>query len=128
MSPTNDNAAACMEASDLPDNYLSATLEPQGIHKLADTGSEPMVSTKQFPPGNTLGTGLWECTPGSWHIKRTTGESFLVLKGKATIYEEDGTTVRAELRPGLWHTTPVGWTGQWIVTETVRKMFIVTEA
>ena len=29
--------------------YLSESLEPQGVHKLADSDSSPMVSTKQFP-------------------------------------------------------------------------------
>ena len=104
------------------------TLEPQGIHKLwvkgKDSGS-PQVSTKVFEPGNTLGAGLWECTPGSWSITRDTTETFLVLQGKALLTEADG-SLRVELRPGVWHTTPSGWTGSWSVEETVRKMFVLS--
>jgi uncharacterized cupin superfamily protein len=111
--------------TDLPGNYLTETLAPQGVHKLADPDSKPLVSKKEFPPGNTLGAGLWECTPGTWEITRTTTETFLVLKGKATITESDG-SVRVELVPGLWHTTPSGWSGRWEVTDTVRKMFILS--
>ena len=121
---TTSAQEACT-AADLPANYLTERLEPQGVHKLADPGSTPMVSTKAFPPGNTGGAGLWECTPGTWHITRTTTESFLVLAGKATLTEADG-SVRVQLEPGLWHTTPAGWSGKWEVHETVRKMFVVT--
>jgi hypothetical protein len=111
----------------LPTNYLTAPLSPRGIHRLADPdqGSPPMVSKMEFSPGNTLGTGLWECTPGTWHITRTTTESFFVLQGAATLHEADG-TLRVTLSPGLWHTTPVGWSGRWSVTETVRKLYVLT--
>lgn len=106
--------------------YLSESLEPQGVHKLADPDSSPMVSTKQFPmPGNTEGAGLWECTPGTWHITRTTTETFLVLAGRATLTEADG-SVRVQLEPGLWHTTPAGWIGRWEVHEATRKLFVLT--
>ena len=112
---------------DLPASYLTEKLEPQGTHKLWVEGNSgpPQVSTKLFSPGNTLGTGLWECTPGSWHITRSTTESFLVLKGKATITNADG-SMRAALTPGVWHTTPASWSGHWEVHETVRKLFVLT--
>lgn len=112
----------------IPQEYLHSTnLISQGRHKLADDGSNPMVSVQKFADDKALmQTGLWECTPGSWHITRTTSESLLVLKGKATLYEADGSTVRVVLTPGVWHNTPAGWKGQWIVEETIRKLFIVT--
>ena len=115
---------AC-DTFDLPQNYLIEPLEPQGVHKLADPGSEPLVSTKVHSPGNTLGAGLWECTPGTWHITRDTSETFLVLSGKATLTNADG-SLRVQLVPGVWHTTPAGWSGKWEVLSTIRKMFVVT--
>ncbi len=99
---TTDDATCA--ASDLPSQWAEAALEPQGLHTLADVGSSPMISTKLFPQGNTLGTGIWECTPGSWHITRTTTESFLVLSGRAKLTEADGSE-RVTLVPGLWHTS-----------------------
>ena len=122
------HAAAAQDdtcADNIPASYLQEILEPQGRHKLADPGTDPMVSTKLFPPGNTLGTGLWECTPGTWSITRTNTEAFLVLAGRATLTNADGTP-RVSLEPGVWHTTPNGWRGKWEVTETVRKLFIIT--
>ena len=112
----------------VPPAYLAEVLEPQGVHKLWVEGQDhglPMVSTKLFEQGNTMGVGLWECTPGSWSITRETTESFLVLHGKATLREADG-SLREELRPGMWHTTPSGWCGSWEVHETVRKLFVLS--
>jgi uncharacterized cupin superfamily protein len=111
----------------LPSNYLAVTLAPQGVHHLADPGqaSPPRVAKREFPPGNTRGTGLWECTPGTWAITRTNTESFVVLRGAATLHEADG-SLRVRLQAGLWHTTPCGWNGRWTVTETVRKMYVLT--
>ena len=112
----------------VPPAYLAEVLEPQGLHKLWVEGEDrglPKVSTKLFEQGNTMGAGLWECTPGSWSITRDTTESFLVLQGKATLTEADG-RLRVELRPGMWHTTPSGWNGRWEVKETVRKMFVLS--
>jgi len=117
-----------MAGESIPGSYLTELLDPQGTHKKwvsgVDVGS-PQVSTKQFDAGNTCGTGLWECTPGSWTILRDTTESFLVLAGTGSITNADG-SFRVELKPGVWHTTPSGWEGRWEVTETVRKLFILT--
>jgi len=117
--------ASTTAGADILDGYTSERLEPQGVHKLADPGSTPMVSTKLFPPGNTDGAGLWECTPGTWHITRTTTETFLVLAGRATLTETDG-SLRVQLEPGLWHTTPAGWSGKWEVHQSTRKLFVLT--
>mmetsp|Transcript_74534 Transcript_74534/g.241962 ORF Transcript_74534/g.241962 Transcript_74534/m.241962 type:complete len:172 (-) Transcript_74534:54-569(-) len=123
---TCSNGGDCSDGN--PDSYLAETLEPQGLHKLWTSGVDigsPHVSTKAFPAGDTLATGLWECTPGSWSITRTTTESFLVLRGRATLTNADGGW-RIELAPGIWHVTPTGWSGRWEVTETIRKHFVLT--
>ena len=88
-----------------------------------DSGS-PQVSTKVFEPGNTWGQAFGSAHR-SWSITRDTTETFLVLQGKALLTEADG-SLRVELRPGVWHTTPSGWTGSWSVEETVRKMFVLS--
>ena len=111
-----------------PLQYLALQLEPQGMHKLWRDGVDigaPQVSTELFEPGNTLGSGVWECTPGSWTITRSNTESFLVLRGRATLTNSDG-SIRVVLYPGVWHTTPAGWSGRWVVKQTVRKLFVLT--
>ena len=119
--------AMCKEPP--PDSFLSVPLQPQGTHALWVDGVDfglPQVSTAtSLNAGNTLGAGLWECTPGSWTITRTTSETFLVLKGGAVLQDADGSH-RATLVPGMWHTTPSGWTGRWEVTKTIRKLYVLS--
>lgn len=71
----------------------------------------------------TLRVGVWECTPGRFVSERTTTEIFEVLKGSATLIGADGT--RTDVKPGDHAVTPKGWKGEWIVHETIRKIFIV---
>lgn len=103
---------AMMSKEPPPDSFLSVPLQPQGTHALWVDGVDfglPQVSTAtSLNAGNTLGAGLWECTPGSWKITRTTSETFLVLKGEAVLQDADGSH-RATLAPGMWHTTPGMW-------------------
>lgn len=76
--------------------------------------------------GNASGTlrlGVWECTPGRFASERATTEIFEVLKGSATLIGTDGT--RTDVGPGDHAVTPKGWKGEWIVHETIRKIFIV---
>jgi uncharacterized protein len=76
--------------------------------------------------GNANGTlrlGVWECTPGRFASERATTEIFEVLKGSATLIGTDGT--RTDVGPGDHAVTPKGWKGEWIVHETIRKIFIV---
>jgi len=119
---------AMMSKEPPPDSFLSVPLQPQGTHALWVDGVDfglPQVSTAtSLNAGNTLGAGLWECTPGSWKITRTTSETFLVLKGEAVLQDADGSH-RATLAPGMWHTTPSGWTGRWEVTKTIRKLYVL---
>jgi uncharacterized cupin superfamily protein len=71
----------------------------------------------------TLRVGVWECTPGRFASERTTTEIFEVLKGSATLIGADG--IRTDVGPGDHAVTPKGWKGEWIVHETIRKIFIV---
>ena len=119
--------AMCKEPP--PDSFLSVPLQPQGTHALwvdgVDVGSPQVSTATALSAGNTLGAGLWECTPGSWTITRRTSETFLVLKGEAVLQDADGSH-RATLTPGMWHTTPSGWTGRWEVTKTIRKLYVLS--
>jgi uncharacterized cupin superfamily protein len=76
--------------------------------------------------GNANGTlrlGVWECTPGRFASERATTEFFEVLKGSATLIGADGT--RTDIGPGDHAVTPKGWKGEWIVHETIRKIFMI---
>lgn len=114
----------CHSASSAPGSFLAEKLECKGLRPGADTGN-PIMSVKAFSPGNTKGAGLWECKPGGFPVvRRPTTETVLILSGKGTITNDDGTKV--PLEPGTWHTLPTGWTGRWDVHETLRKLYVIT--
>ena len=131
------------DASVLP--YVDIKLEDKGIRAGADTGNPvrvrcclpchfifdattprpQMVKLKAFDAGNTKGAGVWECAPGGFPVvNRPSTETVLILKGKGTITNADGSKV--ELTPGMWHTLPTGWTGRWDIDETLRKLYVIT--
>ncbi|KAL1521521.1 hypothetical protein AB1Y20_021181 [Prymnesium parvum] len=104
--------------------YQHTSLEGRGMRAGADKGS-PVVSMKTFDRGNTLGAGIWECEPGGFPVVGSTStETVLILKGKGTITNADGSQVA--LTPGTWHTLPTGWSGRWDIEETLRKLYVRT--
>ena len=48
------------------------------------------------------------------------------MHGRGTLTDKaDGR--KTELVPGTWHTLPTGWSGRWDITETLRKMYVLTK-
>ena len=68
-------------------------------------------------------TGVWEITPGvSTDVEAE--ETFVVISGHATVEVEGGPTL--VLAPGVVGTLPAGARTTWRVTETLRKVYVVT--
>jgi uncharacterized cupin superfamily protein len=104
---------------------LFGPLEPAGLRAGADVG-EPMMSSRVIHAHGALEVGVWECTPGGWAIdRRGNTETVHILAGAGTITDLDG-TVR-ELRAGVTVVLPIGWSGRWDITATLRKLYITVE-
>jgi len=104
---------------------LFGELEPAGPRIGADVG-EPMMSSRVIHAHGAVEVGVWECTPGGWAIvRRGNTETVHILGGAGTITDVDG-TVR-ELRPGVTLVLPLGWSGRWDITETLRKLYITVD-
>jgi len=74
--------------------------------------------------GRSLETGLWECTPGTFHARRDGYDEVAhVVSGAATVTGDDGVVV--ELVAGSIIVTPAGWTGTWVIHETMRKLYVL---
>lgn len=109
-------------AADLTD------LEPK---LLGQPSAEPLtgdIMTASFVPftsedGRIL-CGTWECAPGAsrWEFLDR-GEFIHVLSGAMTVQRDGEDAV--ELTAGSSAVFPIGWTGTWTVTETLRKVFTV---
>ncbi len=67
-------------------------------------------------------TGLWECGEGRFHttFDRGEGEFIWVVAGKLICAEDDGPTTR--LAPGDAMLFPPGWSGEWRIEGTLRKV------
>ncbi len=104
---------------------LFGELEPAGPRIGADVG-EPMMSARVLHAHGAVEVGVWECTPGGWAIvRRGNTETVHVLGGAGTITDVDG-TVRV-LGPGVTLVLPLGWSGRWDITETLRKLYITVD-
>ena len=75
-----------------------------------------------------LKIGVWECTPGHFTADRTAaGEYCHILSGRASVTNADGTGTK-EIGPGDLLVLPQGWTGEWVIHEHVRKLFVIDAA
>jgi len=103
---------------------LAEALESYGPRVGADVGS-PHTSGRVLHTSSdgSIEVGIWECTPGGWAIEnRPNTETVMILRGRATITDADGT--RHGLAPGTSLTLPLGWSGRWDIEETIRKVYV----
>ena len=108
-----------------PEADLFGPLESTGPRAGADSG-QPMTAIRVLHEAGALQVGIWECTPGGWAIDhRTNTETVHILAGQGRITDADGTV--HELRPGVAMVLPLGWSGRWDITETLRKLYVTLE-
>ncbi|MFN3209358.1 MAG: cupin domain-containing protein [Roseovarius sp.] len=70
--------------------------------------------------------GVWECTPGHFTADRTAaGEYCHIVSGRATVRNADGDGAR-DIGPGDLLVLPQGWTGEWVIHEHMRKLFVIS--
>jgi uncharacterized cupin superfamily protein len=83
-------------------------------------GAEVMFSVQWQRDDGSEVRGVWEMTPGVLHA--TEGdEMFVVVSGRATVEFQDGRTW--QLAPGDVGVTVPGDVAEWVVHETLRKVF-----
>ena len=69
-------------------------------------------------------SGLWEVTPGAFVAENDGFAEYMhILEGRGTVLSDDGSTL--ELRPGVKFIARSGWRGRWVVTETIRKIYVI---
>jgi len=71
--------------------------------------------------------GIWECTPGRFSADRTAASEFChLISGRIEMTHADGRKV--QLGAGDAINLPLGWKGEWVVLEQVRKLYVITRA
>ena len=98
---------------------------------LGQPTAEPLtgpITTRARPLGQDLDgritTGTWECEVGRsrWEFEER-GEFIHVLSGRMVCTEDGQAPV--ELTAGSTALFPLGWRGEWDVTEQLRKVFAI---
>ena len=68
-------------------------------------------------------SGIWEAEPGCWKIRYTEFEYCRILAGRSILRDEAGN--ERELWAGDDFVIPAGFTGEWEVIETTRKVYVI---
>jgi len=70
--------------------------------------------------------GIWECTPGHFTADRTkAGEYCHIISGSASVSNGDGSNTR-KIAAGDLLVLPQGWTGEWVIHEHMRKLYVIS--
>lgn len=67
--------------------------------------------------------GVWECTPGRWRIAYDEQEYCQILSGTGALITADGDV--SPIAAGDQFVVPAGFSGEWEVTETMTKNWVV---
>lgn len=108
-------ANCCLDAAELPLSHRPLPAEQT-------LAGAPHVASAQIGQIGTRAIGVWELTP-STSTDVEVDEFFIVLSGRATVEFADGRTP-LELRPGVLGRLEAGTATRWIVSETLRKVYI----
>jgi uncharacterized protein len=74
-------------------------------------------------PNGESETGIWICTPGTWHCHVTRDEFCHFLAGRCTYTHESGEVI--EIVPDTAAFFPRDWKGTCRVHETIRKVYMI---
>lgn len=103
----------------------SSLVLPNGQPKPTSiTGQVESVLELWTSADGQIETGYWECNPGTFTATRDGyDEVAQIISGRATVTGADGVIV--ELVAGSTIVTPAGWSGTWVVHETMRKLYVI---
>jgi uncharacterized cupin superfamily protein len=86
-------------------------------------GPMPVAGLRLWTSGDgTVRTGLWECGPGRFHtvFGDDEGELIWLADGALTCVEDGGATTRLGVGDAMLF--PPGWSGEWRIAGTLRKV------
>jgi uncharacterized protein len=67
--------------------------------------------------------GIWEAEPGCWTVDYTENEFCQILAGRSVLRDADGRERLVEAGDNF--VIPAGFSGQWEVLETTRKIYVI---
>ena len=67
--------------------------------------------------------GIWQCAPGPSRWVLEENEVIYLVAGRMTVTPDGGEST--DVGPGDIAVFPLGWTGTWVIHETVRKVYAI---
>lgn len=67
--------------------------------------------------------GIWEAEPGCWRVSYTENEYCHILAGRSVMRDENG--AERTVKAGDSFVIPAGFSGQWEVLDTTRKIYVI---
>ena len=99
-----------------------AELEDWGPLKEA-TGDAMTVHGLELWVDGAKSAGIWQVTPGQSYWRQDELEVIFVLSGRMTVTPDGGEPL--EVKAGDVAVFPLGWSGTWVIHETLRKVYVV---
>lgn len=97
---------------------------PEAIPAERVLSGKPEAQTLVIRADDRSEVGLWRCTPGEFRTSRDGYSEFIhIIAGEGQLIGDDGTTTALE--PGVIISLEDGWSGRWVITETVSKSYAV---
>ncbi|WP_299348426.1 cupin domain-containing protein [uncultured Shimia sp.] len=83
----------------------------------------PRFTTWNLEERDGLYAGIWQSTPGKWHVSYDEWEYFRMLSGVSILTDADGQETR--LKAGDAFILRPGFRGTWEVVETTTKDYVI---
>ncbi len=109
-----------------------AEVHTEGVHYLPDPekliSGEPELAVYNHysSPCGQFSAGVWEGSPGLWHIHYTEHEYCELLSGVVVLRDEAGNA--KTLHAGDRFVIPGGFKGTWEVVESCRKIYALFDS
>lgn len=84
---------------------------------------DPKFTTWNLEEKDGLYAGIWQSTPGKWHVIYDEWEYFRILSGVSILTDASGTA--NTLKAGDAFILRPGFEGTWEVVETTRKDYVI---
>ena len=110
-------------------NTLAFMLDKSGTAEVEYPSPEKLISgDPEFTTWNVedrdgLFAGIWQSTPGKWHVQYDEWEYFSILQGHSVLTDADG--AETHLKAGDRMILRPGYAGTWEVLETTVKDYVI---
>ncbi len=86
---------------------------------VSQIGSHPLLDD----PSVRARIGIWESTPGQWRRQQSAAELCVIVSGQCSFAPDDEAAI--ELSAGDVAYFPQDTQGLWVISETVRKLYVL---